>query len=435
MSSQDISDFDRRHIWHPYAALGAAGEIPIVECAHGCKLELASGQELVDGMASWWAAIQGYNHPELNQAIESQLPDFAHVMFGGLTHQPAIDLGKKLLQLTAPSLEAIFYSDSGSVAVEVALKMALQYWQGVGRSEKTKVMTLRGGYHGDTFATMAMSDPDEGMHSRFSGLLYSPIYLDRPPAGYGTDIPQAYLNQLEQTFEREASQAAALVMEPVVQNAGGMNIYNPAVLSHLRKLCNEYQVLLVLDEIATGFGRTGKLFGYEHAQSLSNDTEVEPDILCLGKAMTAGYLSFAATLCTRKVAEGIAGPNNEPLMHGPTYMGNALAVSVANKNLEIISRGDWQSQVAGIEAQLISELEVCRSAPSVRDVRVLGAIGVVEVDRPVDLSKVTAFVMERGVWLRPFRNLIYCMPPYVISSAEITNITDAIFQAIDSQEY
>ena len=425
---QDVCDFDHQHLWHPYTSLGSANEMPVVERAQGCQIELATGEKLVDAMGSWWAAIQGYNHPELNQAIEEQLQDFAHVMFGGLTHRPAVELGKKLLQLTAPNLEAIFYSDSGSIAVEVALKMALQYWQGVGRPEKTKVMTLRGGYHGDSFATMAMSDPDDGMHARFSGMLYSPIYLDRPPAGYNVEVPQAYFQHLEKVFEREAAHAAALVMEPIVQNAGGMNIYNPAVLSRLRQLCDQYQVLLVLDEIATGFGRTGKLFGYEHAG-------VEPDILCIGKALTAGYLSFATTMTTRKVAKGVAGSNNEPLMHGPTYMGNALAASVANKNLEIISRGDWRSQVAGIESQLLKELEPCRDLPSVKDVRVLGAIGVVEVDHPVDLAGVTSYVIDRGVWLRPFRNLIYCMPPYVISSDELEKITSVIAELVDSKTY
>ncbi len=427
-SSQEASDIDRHHLWHPYAALGSNGALPIVARAHGCKITLAGGEELIDGMASWWAAIQGYNHPELNQALQVQLQDFAHVMFGGLTHRPATELGKQLLEITAPSLDTIFYSDSGSVAVEVALKMALQYWQGVGRPEKNSVMTLRGGYHGDTFATMAMSDPDDGMHARFSGLLYAPIYLDRPPAGYHNEVPQAYLDHLETTFELEASSAAVLVMEPVVQNAGGMNIYNPLILKHLRRLCDQYEVLLVLDEIATGFGRTGKLFGYEHA-------DIEPDILCLGKAMTAGYLSFAATLCTRKVAAGVAGPNNEPLMHGPTYMANALAVSVASKNMDIISEGHWLTQVAGIESQLVEELAPCRDLSNVKDVRVLGAIGVVEVDRPVDVAKATSFATEQGVWLRPFRNLIYCMPPYVMSKTELQMITSVICQLVESNEY
>jgi len=428
MPSGEVGDVDRDHLWHPYTALGANEAMPIVERAHGCKIALAGGQELVDGMASWWAAIQGYNNPELNVAVEEQLQDFAHVMFGGLTHRPAVELGKQLLELTSPSLEAIFYSDSGSVAVEVALKMALQYWQGVGLPEKNRVMTLRGGYHGDTFATMAMSDPADGMHARFKGLLHTPIYLDRPPSGYSSEVPQAYLDHLESSFEHQAADAAVLVMEPVVQNAGGMNIYNPVVLNHLRQLCDRYEVLLALDEIATGFGRTGKLFGYEHAC-------IEPDILCLGKAMTAGYLSFAATLCSRKVAEGVAGPNKEPLMHGPTYMANALAVSVASKNMEIISRGNWVAQVTGIESQLVRELEPCRHLPNVKDVRVLGAIGVVEVNRPVDVAKVTSFVTERGVWLRPFRNLIYCMPPYVMSADELAMITSVMCQLVESDAY
>lgn len=401
--------------------------------AKGCKIELADGRELVDGMASWWAAIQGYNHPELNQAIQSQLDDFAHIMFGGLTHGPAVELGKHILKLTAPNLDAIFYSDSGSVAVEVALKMALQYWQGVGQPQKKRIMTLRSGYHGDTFATMALSDPCDGMHARFSGLLYEPIYLDKPPAGYETEVPQPYLDHLNQVFEQSAKEAAALVMEPIVQNAGGLNIYSPVILSHIRTLCDQYDVLLVLDEIATGFGRTGKLFGYEHAHS--NDTKVTPDILCIGKAMTAGYLSFAATVTSTEIAEGVAGPNKEPLMHGPTYMGNALAAAVAAKNLDIISRGGWRSQVANIESQLNEKLRPCRSLAGVTDVRVLGAIGVVELERQVRLSNVTDFVTARGVWLRPFRNFIYCMPPYVISDSEIEQVADAVYKVIEAGEY
>ena len=432
MNSDDISAFDRDHLWHPYTSLSnqTTGQdgLPVVVGASGCEIELADGRKLVDGMASWWAAIQGYNHPELNQAITDQLDDFAHVMFGGLTHKPAVDLGKRILELTSPSLEAIFYSDSGSVAVEVALKMALQYWQGVGRPEKTGLMTLRKGYHGDTFATMAMSDPDDGMHARFSGLMVQPIFLDRPPMGYDLAVPQSYFDHLDAQFEQFASTTAALVMEPIVQNAGGMNIYNPKILSYLRKLCDEHDVLLVLDEIATGFGRTGKLFGYSHSA-------IEPDILCIGKALTAGYLSFAATVTTRKVAEGAAGPSNDPLMHGPTYMGNPLAASVAAKNLEIISRGDWQSQVSGIETQLRTELAACSALVGVKDLRVLGAIGVVELDSLVDVPKVTRFVKDRGVWLRPFRNLIYCMPPYVISDQELGKVTQAIYEVIAEGSY
>ena len=424
----DITRFDREHLWHPYTSLTGATGLPTVIKAEGCILHLADGRQLVDGMASWWAAIQGYNHPELNQAITDQLQDFAHVMFGGLTHQPATELGKLILELTSPNLDAIFYSDSGSVSVEVALKMALQYWQGIGKSEKKRIMTLRKGYHGDTFATMAMSDPDDGMHSRFNSLLYEPIYLDKPPTGYDQSVPLAYFQHLDEVFERNAASAAAMVLEPIVQNAGGMNIYSPQILVHLRQLCDEHNVLLILDEIATGFGRTGKLFGYEHA-------DIEPDILCLGKAMTAGYLSFAATVTSRKIAEGVAGQNNEPLMHGPTYMGNALAASVARKNLEIITTNQWQTQVAQIEQQLKNSLSVCASLAAVRDVRVLGAIGVVELERPVDLAKATKFAMNQGVWLRPFRNLIYVMPPYVISQQELQKLTETIFSIISADAF
>ena len=428
MNPDDITRFDRDHLWHPYTSLMGAAGVPTVVSAKGCMLELEDGRQLIDGMASWWAAIQGYNHPDLNKAISDQLKDFAHVMFGGLTHKPAVALGKRIIELTAPSLDAIFYSDSGSVAVEVALKMALQYWQGVGEPQKNRIMTLRKGYHGDTFATMAMSDPEDGMHARFSELFYKPIYLDKPPTGYGAPVSLKYLEHLQKIFENHADSTAALVMEPVVQNAGGMNIYSPQILLHLRQLCDEHNVLLVLDEIATGFGRTGKLFGYEHAG-------IEPDILCLGKAMTAGYLSFAATVTSKKIAEGVAGRDNQPLMHGPTYMGNALAASVAAKNLEMVATNQWQRQVASIEAQLTENLSNCADLAVVKNVRVLGAIGVVEVSRPVDLAKVTDFALDRGVWIRPFRNLIYVMPPYVISTEELKKVTDTILELIQADKF
>lgn len=396
--------------------------------ASGSKITLADGSQLVDGMSSWWAAIHGYNHPELNHALREQLDDFAHVMFGGLTHKPAVDLGKQLLAMTAPNLDCIFYSDSGSVAVEVAIKMALQYWQGHGQPGKTNILTARSGYHGDTFATMSLSDPSDGMHKRFSSMLKPPIYLPKPPSGYADPVSDSYLEAIELLFKQHSSSAAACVVEPIVQNAGGMNIYNPAVLKRIRELCDHYDVLLVLDEIATGFGRTGKLFGYSHA-------DIAPDILCLGKAMTAGYMSFAATLASRKVAEGVAGPTNDPLMHGPTYMGNALAASVALKNLQLISSGDWVAQVSAIESQLMDELALCRDIAGVADARVLGAIGVVEVERPVDVIKATKVARAQGVWLRPFRNLIYTMPPYIISSEELSRVTSSILEIVNTGQY
>jgi len=424
----DIKQFDRNHLWHPYTSLVAPNEMLVVEQARGCTLTLDDGTELTDGTASWWAAIHGYNHPELNKAITDQIPDFSHVMFGGITHRPAVELGQKLLEIVSSNLDAIFYSDSGSVAVEVGLKMALQYWQGLGKLEKNRLITISAGYHGDTFATMSLSDRTNGMHSRFGEILYEPIYLDKPPAGYDLPVSQEYLRHLEMVIESNANQSAAVILEPVVQNAGGMNIYNPEILRVIRELCDKHDLLLVLDEIATGFGRTGKWFGYEHA-------EIEPDILCIGKSMTAGYLSFAATLTTRKIAEGISGSTNDPLMHGPTYMGNALAARVAAKNIELLKKGDWQAQIPVIESQFKKALEPCRELPNVQDVRVLGGIGIVEVDRDVDLDKVRPILLEEGVWLRPFRNLIYSMPPYVISKAELAKICKAICRIVETGSY
>ena len=426
--NDSLRDFDARHLWHPYTSLGNMPRSQLVVGAKRCTLKLDDGSELIDAMASWWAAIHGYNHPELNQAVHSQLDDFAHVMFGGLTHRPAIELGQALMEMTGRRYQAAFYADSGSVAVEVALKMALQYWQGKEKPEKNRIMTLRAGYHGDTFATMSLADPDDGMHRRFRELLHEPIYLPKPPTGYSTEIPRRYIDELDAIFARCAKSTAALVIEPVVQNAGGMNIYNPEIVTCLRQLCDTYDVLLILDEIATGFGRTGRLFGFEHAG-------VAADILCLGKALTAGYLSFAVTLATKEVAEGVAGRDQTPLMHGPTYMGNALAAAVALKNMHILARGDWRASVTAIEQQLKAELAVCRRLPGVVDVRVLGAIGVVEVDRPVDLEKATQAAIANGVWLRPFRNLIYCMPPYIMTADELSRVTHAIANMIKRAAY
>ena len=425
---KNTKQFDRDHLWHPYTSLVAPNEMLVVEKAEGCTLTLDDGTGLTDGMASWWAAIQGYNHPQLNKALTDQIPEFSHVMFGGITHKPAVDLGRHLLNIVSPNLDAIFYSDSGSVSVEVGLKMALQYWQGVGKPEKRKLITLSSGYHGDTFATMALSDPANGMHSRFSSILYEPVYLDKPPQGYDAQIPENYLRHLEEAIANNAAKSAAVVLEPVVQNAGGMNIYNPQILKVIRGLCDQYDLLLVLDEIATGFGRTGKWFGYQHAG-------IEPDILCLGKSMTAGYLSFAATLTTRSIAEGISGSSTDPLMHGPTYMGNALAARVAAKNIELLQKGDWHKQIPRIESQFKELLEPCRSLANVQDVRVLGGIGVVEVDRAIDLDRVLPVLLEEKVWLRPFRNLIYSMPPYVATKAEIEKICKAICRIVETESY
>ena len=424
----DPLEFDRRHLWHPYSSMVAPQTALLIERASGCRLYLPDGKSLIDGTASWWAALHGYNHPELNRALTEQAAQFAHVMFGGLTHQPAIDLGTRLLEIVPAGLDTIFYSDSGSVAVEVGIKMALQYWQGQGRPHKNRLMTLRGGYHGDTFATMALADPETGMHRRFGDMLPRPIYLDAPPAGFARPLPAAYRKHLQQVFAAHADHTAALVLEPIVQNAGGMRIYSPQILREVRRLCDAHQVLLLADEIATGFGRTGQWFACNHA-------EIAPDILCIGKSLTAGYLSFAATLTTHQIATGIAGADAAPLMHGPTYMGNALAARLATKNIELLQNGDWQKQVAQIESSFRTALEPLRTHPNVRDVRTLGALGAVEVDRPVNLDRIRPLLLEQGIWLRPFRNLIYSMPPYTIPPDELAKICTGIKKIIATDSY
>nr|WP_143590154.1 adenosylmethionine--8-amino-7-oxononanoate transaminase [Thermoactinospora rubra] len=394
---------DGRHVWHPYAAVGAP--VHQVVRAEGVRLTLADGRELIDGMSSWWAAIHGYNHPRLNQAVHDQLRDMAHVMFGGLTHEPAVRLARRLAAMTG--LDRVFLADSGSVSVEVAIKMAMQY---TGRS---RLMTVRGGYHGDTFGAMAVCDPVNGMHHLFNGALPGHVFAGLPPR----DLDEAYLRELEDTFLRHRDELAAVIVEPVVQGAGGMRFYHPAYLRWLRELTEEHGVLLIADEIATGFGRTGELFGCDHAG-------IRPDIMCVGKALTGGYLTLAATLCADRVAEGIG-----VLMHGPTYMGNPLAAAVANASLDLLEERPWREEVARIEAALREGL-----APAVRhakDVRVLGAIGVIEKHEPVDVPRVQKTAMDLGVWLRPFGRLIYTMPPYAVTGAELERITEAMARAAE----
>ena len=415
-------DFDRHHIWHPYSSVEFPGPLFEVVSAEGVMLTLADGRELVDGMSSWWAAIHDYNVDALNRAVSAQLQSMAHVMFGGLTHQPAVDLARRLVELTAPGLNKVFFADSGSVAVEVALKMALQYWQAQGNPSRNRLMTVRGGYHGDTFATMALSDPDGGMHRRFSSMMNQPVYAPAPPDPIQWATYDAA--ELQQLFECHHQQLAAVVLEPVVQGAGGMRIYAPGWLLLLRELCDRYGVLLILDEIATGFGRTGTLFAYQQAG-------IEPDILCLGKALTGGYMTLAATIASDQVARGIAADGAGVLMHGPTFMANPLACSCALASIDLLLNSPWQPRVARIEHELRQGLVPCGSSELVKEVRVKGAIGVVELTRPVDMGWIQPRLVELGVWVRPFGRLLYLMPPFVIESGELERLTFAICAVVD----
>lgn len=419
---QDLIELDRQYVWHPYSPLPPTAAPLSVSSARGVRLELADGRELIDGMSSWWCAIHGYAHPVLDQAVRTQLGAMAHVMFGGLTHAPAVELAVRLVELTPPGLDRVFLADSGSVAVEVAIKLALQYWQAACRPERHRLMTVRGGYHGDTFGAMAVCDPVGGMHSMFTSVLPHHVFAERPPGGFADGLDESYADHLEELVRRHSDELAAVIVEPVVQGAGGMHFYSPGVVRLLRQLCDEHDLLLILDEIATGFGRTGALFAADHA-------EVAADIMCVGKALTGGYLSLAATLCTPRVAETVSGGAGGALMHGPTFMGNPLACAVALANLELLSSGAWREQVAEIERVLADELGAAAGMPGVGEVRVLGGIGVVQLDGPVDVNAATRAAVDRGVWLRPFRDLVYTMPPYVCSSEELAQIGSAVVAA------
>lgn len=415
----ELLALDRRHVWHPYGPMPGRAEPLVVESASGVRLRLADGSgELVDGMSSWWSAIHGYNHPVLNEAAHRQLGRMSHVMFGGLTHEPAVRLAKLLVDMSPDGLEHVFLADSGSVSVEVAAKMCLQYWRSLGRPAKQRLLTWRGGYHGDTWHPMSVCDPEGGMHDLWSGVLPRQVFVDAPPADYD----EAYAEQLRSAVERHAGELAAVIVEPVVQGAGGMRFHSPAYLRVLREACDAHDVLLVFDEIATGFGRTGELFAAGHAG-------VTPDVMCVGKALTGGYLTMAATLCTARVADGISRGAVPVLAHGPTFMGNPLAAAVACASVELLLGQDWRAEVGRIEAGLRAGLAPAAGLPGVKDVRVLGAIGVVQLDHEVDMAAATRAAVREGVWLRPFRDLVYTMPPYVSSDEDVARIARAVCAA------
>ena len=415
---------DRAHIWHPYSAMNSDQPLYPVVSAEGVRLKLQDGRELIDGMSSWWCAIHGYNHPAMNLALGSQLADMAHVMFGGLTHPPAVALAEKLVALTPDALQTVFFSDSGSVAVEVAMKMAIQYWHASGQPGKQHFLTIRGGYHGDTFGAMSVCDPVTGMHSLFSEVLTQQFFVDTPGCHFGDPCAETDIEPLLQQLEQQGDRIAAIILEPIVQGAGGMRFYSADYLRKVRVLCDRFNVLLIHDEIATGFGRTGKLFACEHA-------DVTPDIMCVGKALTGGFLSLAATLTTTEISDTISNGDPGLFMHGPTFMANPLACAAALASIDLLTNSPWQRRIADIEQALVTGLEPCSDFSWVSDVRVLGAIGVVELAKPVDMRVVLPQFVEAGVWVRPFGKLVYLMPPYITGASDLQQLTAAVVEVVN----
>ena len=427
MSPDELLAFDRQHIWHPYSSITNPLPTYSVESANGVRIRLQDGRELIDGMASWWSVIHGYNHPILTAAIQEQAAKLSHVMFGGLTHEPAVNLARTLIEITPDPLDLVFFADSGSVAVEVAMKMSIQYFHSLGKPKKQRFLTIRSGYHGDVFHCMSVCDPINGMHHLFEGVLPKYLFADKPECRFHDDWVEQDIQSFEKNIEAHHESLCAVILEPIVQGAGGMRFYHPEYLRRVRALCDKFDVLLIADEIATGFGRSGKLFACEHA-------DIAPDLLCLGKALTGGYMTLAAVLATRNVGETISNGDPGVFMHGPTFMANPLACAVANASIKLLLESDWQSSVQALENGLLKGLAPCVDLESVADVRVLGGIGVVEMNKPVDMEQIQPAFVEKGVWVRPFGRLVYVMPPYCMEQEELSFLCNAICEVLEEEQ-